>query len=149
VASSNFMQKSYFGPLYFFGLQVIGFFIFQKFNFDIKVYFPRFHSFFFVKRERESRQISVKRKILIIDNDSNHQMVETSVIGFHLMSGILHRCFFFFYFPEKTNLIMRMFLDSGWFWFIKLFFSWFLEVMDRFIKMFKVFSKCFGLKMSF
>jgi hypothetical protein len=56
----------------FFGFQVIGFFSFQKFNFSIKVYFPRFHSFFFLK-ERESRRISVKREKLIIDDDSDHQ----------------------------------------------------------------------------
>jgi hypothetical protein len=57
------MQKSYFGPLYFFGLQVIGFFIFQKFNFDIKVYFPRFHSFFCQRREREPPNFGEEKDI--------------------------------------------------------------------------------------
>jgi hypothetical protein len=47
----------------FFGFQVIGFFSFQKFNFGIKVYFPRFHSFFFVKGEREPSNFGEEREI--------------------------------------------------------------------------------------
>jgi hypothetical protein len=63
MVTLNFIQKKFILILVFYGLYVIGFFSYRKFNFDANVHFFYFLVFFFIREKREGTLNSnVERK---------------------------------------------------------------------------------------
>jgi hypothetical protein len=71
------------------------------------------------------------------------KIIDLGINEFHLIKGVSLRCLFFFSLPKDTDLTIERFLGLS---FISVFFSHFFVVWgrDRFIKIFRVFSRCFG-----
>jgi len=68
-----------------------------------------------MRGERDGRLIPVKRKKVIVDNNTTTKMIEIGVneFHFHFLKGVLPRYCFYFTLLDEVDIIERMFLDSS------------------------------------
>lgn len=138
----EFHTKKLFSSPIFLGLQMTGPFSCPEFNYDTQIHFPYFPVFFCQRRERKDAEFQLRERKRSLTMISATKKAKISVNGFHFKRVVLPRCLFSFSLLEEAYLTTRIFLGRVDFNFLSYCFGFF-ETMNRFVKVFWVFSRCF------